>query len=172
MIHIVAADRGQIRWVLENIRAIDALEIAAAGVDFTHMPDILMRHKVFCFTACDEDLGPIAVWGMIERRQGVGAGFAFGTDNWRRAVLPMVRQIRGFVIPFLHSNGYHRVEAAALAGRDDVAALMHLIGARPEARLRGYGISGEDFISYRWLADEHACNRDAQAQTDSAHTAH
>jgi len=172
MIHIVAADRGQIRWVLENIRDIDALEIAAAGVDFTHMPDILMRHKVFCFTACDEDIGPIAVWGMIERRQGVGAGFAFGTDNWRKAVVPMVRQIRGYVIPFLHSNGYHRVEAAALAGRDDVAALMHLIGARPEARLRGYGISGEDFISYRWLADEHACSRDPQAQTDSAYTAH
>jgi len=75
MIHIVNADRGQIRWVLENIRDIDALEIAAAGVDVMHMPDILMRHKVFCFTACDEEIGPIAVWGMIERRQGVRFDF-------------------------------------------------------------------------------------------------
>jgi len=172
MIHIVNADRGQIRWVLENIRDIDALEIAAAGVDVMHMPDILMRHKVFCFSACDEEIGPIAVWGMIERRQGVGAGFAFGTNDWRKAVLPMVRQIRGFVIPFLHSNGYHRVEAAALAGRDDVAALMHLIGARPEARLRGYGISGEDFISYRWLADEHVDIQTGKSQADGAYTAH
>ena len=171
MIHIVNADRSQIRYVLANLRQLDALEMAAAGVEPAATPDILMRHKVFCFAACDEVDGPIAVWGMVERRQGVGAGFAFGTDHWRKAVLPMIRQIRGFVIPFLHSNGYHRVEAAALAGRDDVASLMHLIGARPEARLCGYGISGEDFISYRWLADEHAYHA-GEKEAVGSHASH
>jgi hypothetical protein len=41
------------------------------------------------------------------------------------------------------------------AWRTDIARFMTLIGAQPEAVLRGYGVHGEDFISYRWLADEH-----------------
>jgi hypothetical protein len=107
---------------------------------------------------------------MIQRREGVGAGFAFGTDQWHRAVIPMIRQIRKFVIPFLVMSGYHRVEAAALAGRDDVASLMHLIGARPEGRLQGYGISGEDFISYRWL---HGRRRNREiAHAEDRHVTH
>jgi hypothetical protein len=170
MIDIVNADRSQIRFVLDNVRMVDALEIAAAGIDVLHMPDVLMRHKVFCYAACHEECGPVAIWGMINRRQGVGAGFAFGTDEWPRAVIPMVRQIRHFVIPFLIDTGYHRVEAAALAGRDDVASLMHLIGAKPEGRLRGYGTSGEDFISYRWL---HGRRRDREtARAQDQHVTH
>ena len=171
MIQIVPADRSQVRHVLQNLRHMDALEISAGGVDIVRLPDILIRHKVFCFAACDDVEGPVAIWGMIERRRGVGAGFAFGTDLWYRAVIAMLRQIRGFVIPFLHSAGYHRVEAAALAGRADVASLMHLIGARPEGRLQGYGISGEDFISYRWLADEHA-RYAGQEEAVGSHAAH
>ena len=170
MIHIVNADRSQIRYVLQTMREIDAVEIEAAGVDVKSMPDTIMRLKVFCFAACDEVDGPIAIWGMIERRAGVGAGFAFGTRNWGKVVIPMIRQIRGFVIPFLRTEGYHRVEAAALADRADVASLMHLIGARPEARLRGYGIAGEDFISYRWLADEHA--RHTEEEAVGSHASH
>ena len=171
MIQIVNADRSQLRFVLHSLRHMDALEMHAAGVDPVGLADVLMRHKVFCFVACDEVEGPIAVWGMVERRRGVGAGFAFGTDLWYRAVIAMLRQIRGFVIPFLHSAGYHRVEAAALADRADVASLMHLIGARPEGRLQGYGISGEDFISYRWLADEHA-RYAGQEEAVGSHASH
>ena len=171
MIQIVLADRSQVRHVLQNLRHMDALEISAGGVDIVRLPDILIRHKVFCFAACDDVEGPVAIWGMIERRRGVGAGFAFGTDLWYRAVIAMLRQIRGFVIPFLRSAGYHRVEAAALAGRADVASLMHLIGARPEGRLQGYGISGEDFISYRWLADEHA-RYAGQEEAVGSHASH
>ena len=172
MIQIVNADRTQVRYVLHSLRHMDALEMRAAGVDPVGLADVLMRHKVFCFVACDEVEGPIAVWGMIERRAGVGAGFAFGTSLWYKAVIPMLRQIRGFVIPFLRFEGYHRVEAAALAGRDDVASLMHLIGARPEARLRCYGTSGEDFISYRWLADEHARHTEDEEEAIGSHASH
>lgn len=171
MIHIINADRSQIRYVLDNLRRMDAVEIAAGGAALGPLPDTLMRHKVFCYAACDDVAGPVAIWGMIERRAGVGAGFAFGTDLWYKAVIPMLRQIRGFVIPFLRSAGYHRVEAAALADRDDVASLMYLIGARPEAKLRCYGISGEDFISYRWLADEHARHTDQEEKVGS-HASH
>ena len=77
-----------------------------------------MRHKVFAFAACDWDYGPISIWGMAERRAGVGAGFAFGTDRWGMVLFPMLRQIRRFVLPFLRHQG------------STVSRLLHWPGAR------------------------------------------
>jgi hypothetical protein len=170
-IDITTADRGMIRSVLANLRQLDALEMAAADTDLARLPDVLARHKVFAFCAFDYELGPIAVWGMVQTRPGVGAGFAFGTDQWGKVLLPMLHQIRRFVLPYLLQAGFHRVEAVSLASRDDVARFMDLIGAEPEAVLRGYGTAGEDFISYRWLADEYRATRSEQREAD-LHTAH
>jgi hypothetical protein len=157
MIDIVRANHGMILGVLANLRTSDAKEMAAAGTNTSILPDFIMQNGVFCF--CARDPRPIAVWGVVKNRPGVGAGFAFGTDQWPRAVIPMLRQIRGFVLPFLIDCGFHRIEAAALASRSDVAALMSLIHAEPESVLRGYGTGGEDFISYRWLADEYSATK-------------
>jgi hypothetical protein len=84
----------------------------------------------------------------------------------------MLRQIRGFVLPFLAENGYHRVEAAALARRNDVRRFMELIGAEPEGLLRGYGTGGEDFTAYRWLKDEHGSASAHRTAQNNSHTAH
>ena len=170
-IEIVYADRGMIQAVLEQLRVDDYHEMTAAGVDFTTLPSVIMRHKVFAFCACEWDLGPIAVWGLVNRRRGVGAGFAFGTEHWPKAVIPMLRQIRGYVLPFLEETGYHRVEAAALARRDDIRRFMGLVGAEPEGLLRGYGTSGEDFTAYRWLSNEYGSARPTH-QTQDSYTAH
>ncbi|MHC2536988.1 hypothetical protein [Bradyrhizobium diazoefficiens] len=167
MIDVAAADRGMIRFVLDHLRELDAVEMAACDVDFARMPDQIMRARVFAFCAYDFNDGPVAIWGMIQRRNHVGAGFAFGTDGWGKAATTIVRNIRRFVVPFLLESDYHRVEALALAQRTDVGRFMELIGAQPEAVLRGYGVNGEDFISYRWLADEHRRTR-----TEERHATH
>jgi hypothetical protein len=168
-IDITSADRGMIRSVIENMREVDRVEMLACDTNLDRLPDHIMRNKVFAFCAFDYDTGPIAIWGMVQRRPGVGAGFAFGTDAWCQALRPMVRQIRNFVVPFLVQAGFHRVEAAALAYRDDVARLMMLIGAEREALLRGYGTAGEDFVCYRWL-DEHCCTH--QQRQEDRHATH
>jgi hypothetical protein len=170
-IDITSADRGMIRSVLDNLREADMIELMACHSDIERLPDLIMRRKAFAFCAYDLVEGPVAIWGLLQTRPGVGAGFAFGTDRWGSALIPMVRQIRRFVVPFLVSTGYHRVEAAAMANRDDVARFMGLIGAAPEAVLRGFGVSKEDFILYRWLADEHRDARIEQGQAD-LHAAH
>jgi hypothetical protein len=172
MIDVALADAGMIQHVLNNLRRDDAIEIAAAGTDISRLAEQIMRHKLFAFCAWGFDCGPIAVWGAVIKRQGVAAGFAFGTDDWGRAVLPMVRQIRAFVLPMLVDVGIHRVEAVALRRRDDVRRFMSLIGAKAEGTLTGYGIEGEDFVSYRWLADEYSGDRIAKAQTECAYSAH
>jgi hypothetical protein len=171
-VEIVSADRGMIRAVLANLRQDDMLEMTACEVDFDKMPDIIMRHKVFVFGAFTYDLGPIAIWGLAHRRSGVGAGFAFGTDNWGVALRPMLHQIRRFVLPFLVQAGYHRVEAAALSRRHDVARFMSLIGAEPEGVLHGYGSNGEAFTSYRWLADEYKIQRAEHTTEAYGHATH
>jgi len=168
---IAAADKAMVQDVLDRLRVEDAAEMEAVGTDIHSLAATLMRHRLFAFCAWDMDHGPISVWGMILKRPGVGAGFAFGTDDWGRAVLPMVRQIRGFVLPFLVEIGVHRVEAVALRRRDDVRRFMELIGARPEGVLQGYGCYGEDFVSYRWLSDEYAGNRNPQSEAYT-HAAH
>jgi RimJ/RimL family protein N-acetyltransferase len=172
VVEITSADRGMIRSVLNNLREDDLLEMQACDTDLVRLPDIIMKHKLFAFCAYSFDQGPIAIWGMTQRRPGVGAGFAFGTDHWGEALLAMLRHIRGFVLPFLEQTGFHRVEAAALADRDDVARFMALIGAEPEAVLRSYGTAAEDFISYRWLADEYRNPRVARSQEDRPHASH
>jgi RimJ/RimL family protein N-acetyltransferase len=164
-IEITMADRGMIRAVLNNLRSEDAQEMAACDTDLARLPDVLMRHKVFAFCAYNFELGPVAIWGTILRRPGVGAGFAFGTEHWGKALLPMLHQIHQFVLPFLVQAGIHRVEAIAMARREDVGRFMELIGAEPEGLLRGYGTEREDFISYRWLADEYDDKRVAQEQS-------
>lgn len=171
MIEITHADSGHIRAVLNDLRDEDYCEMAACDINFEVLPEIIMRLKVFAFCAFDYDNGPIAVWGMLPRRPGVGAGFAFGTERWGHALRPMLRQIRGFVLPFLIDAGYHRVEAAALARRQDVARFMALIGAEPEGMLKGYGTGAEDFVSYRWLANEY-CGSGIARQAQDQHVTH
>lgn len=167
MIDVAPADRGMIRFVIDHLRDLDVVEMAACEMDFARLPDQIMRARVFAFCAYDINDGPVAIWGMLQRRTGVGAGFAFGTNGWDRAATTIVRNIRRFVVPYLLENGYHRVEALGLAHRNDIARFMTLIGAQPEAVLRSYGVHGEDFISYRWLADEHR-----SARAEEHHTAH
>lgn len=172
MTEIATADRSMIEAVLHGLREEDVVEMYAAGTDPHLLAGQLMRHRTFAYCAWDFDCGPISVWGMIQKRHGVGAAFAFGTKDWDRAVIPMVRQIRGFLIPLVINLGYHRVEAVALRRRDDVRRFMNLLGAQAEGVLTGYGVSGEDFVSYRWLSDEYACNRAAATQADRAYAAH
>jgi hypothetical protein len=172
MTEIVQADRGMIREVLHNLREDDLLEMIAAGANLNTLPEMLMRHRVFAFCACEWDHGPISVWGMTQHRPGVGGGFAFGTARWGMVLLPMLRQIRQFVLPFLLQSGFHRVEAAALARRTDVARFMALIGAEPEGVLQQYGTGGEDFISYRWLADEYASRTVSREKAHGSYAAH
>lgn len=152
----------QLRFVVQNMRELDRRELTATGADLDAMPGRILQSAAFVFTAVDDVGMPHAVWGLIRQRQGVGVGFAFGTKQWGRALPAVMRNIRHFVLPYLLTNNYHRVECAALAHRADVARFLSLIGAQPEAVLRSWGTGGEDFVLYRWLADEHR----AATQTD------
>jgi hypothetical protein len=152
---------------VSNLRELDRRELLATGCVLDELPARVMHGSEFVFVAVDEWQIPQAIWGLMTQRKGVGTGFAFGTDHWGRALPAIMRNIRRFVLPYLLQSGIHRVECAALAHRHDVERFLALMGAQPEAVLRQWGVNGEDFVSYRWLADEHR----AATQTDR-HVSH
>jgi hypothetical protein len=158
-----------VQFVLENLRDLDRRELTAAGANFDFLPMYVMAGSVFAFSAVDDLMMPHAIWGMMPSRKGVGAGFAFGTNYWGKALPAIMRNIRDFVLPFLLEHGYHRVECQALSHRRDVERFLELIGAHPEGTLSQWGIGGEDFTSYRWLADEH---RNQAHKTINRHVSH
>jgi len=159
-----------IRFVADNMRELDRRELTATGCDFDTLPQRILAGSVFVFCAYDDFMLPQAVWGLqVGARKGIGHGFAFGTRHWGKALPQIVKNIQRFVLPFLLQQGFHRVECLALAHRKDVARFLELIGAYPEARLSQWGSGGEDFISYRWLADEY---RIETRSTFDRHVAH
>src|SRR5262245_40388026 len=99
-----------IRFVLRHLRELDRRELLAAGCDLEALPARSLAGSVFCFCAVDGAYLPQAVWGMMEQRKGVGTGFAFGTRHWGKALPAIMKNIKRFVLPFLHTHGYHRVE--------------------------------------------------------------
>jgi hypothetical protein len=149
-----------VRFVVQNMRELDRRELTATGCDFDTLPERIMAGSVFVFAAIDDFQMPHAIWGMqAGGRQGIGHGFAFGTRLWGKALPAILKNIKRFVLPFLLQQDFHRVECLALSHRKDVEKFLELIGAYPEARLRQWGAGGEDFTSYRWLADEYRAEK-------------
>lgn len=169
MIHVDKPSEMDIEFVLDNLRELDRRELAATGCALKDLPRIIVAGSVFAFCAVDGIL-PQAVWGLMPTRNGVGTGFAFGTRHWGKALPAMLRNIRRFVLPLLLRQDFHRVECLALSHRKDVERFLGLIGAYPEAVLRQWGAGGEDFTSYRWLADEHRSER--RETVEDRHVAH
>lgn len=162
------ATEQMLKFIVARLRDLDRREIIAAGLPVEALPARAMAYSAFAFCAVDGFGLPQAAWGFSPSRKGVGSGWAFGTNHWGKALPAILRHIRRFVIPWLLRNEIHRVECSALAHRKDVERFLALIGAQPEAVLRQFGVNGEDFVSYRWLADEHR----AATQSADRHVAH
>jgi hypothetical protein len=157
-----------LKFIVGRLRELDRREVIAAGMTLDTLPERALGLSVMAFCAIDRYGLPQAAWGLCLPRKGVANGWAFGTEHWGRALPTLMRHIRRFWVPWVLDQGIHRIECSALAHRKDVERFLALIGARPEAVLQQWGVNGEDFVSYRWLADEF---RAATHQTDDRHIA-
>jgi len=163
MIRIEIATFDTLDYIARHLREQDRIELAATSATDSPvewLADKVMAHALMAFVARNERV-PISAWGMVPLWPGVGAAFAFGTDDWGQALWPMTKHVRGFMMRFLLDNGYHRIECRALATRSDVGRWVALFDAEPEAVLRSSGKRGEDFILYRWLSDRRPADASA-----------
>jgi len=155
-VRIEIATHDAVNYVANHLRELDRAELAAMSAYYDPRPylaDRVMANSLMAFIARHNNV-PVSCWGMVPMWRGVGLAFAFGTDDWGKVLLPMTRQVRGFMMRFLLENGYHRIECRSLASRPDVGRWLALFDAEQEAVLRGSGARGEDFILYRWLKHE------------------
>jgi hypothetical protein len=155
-----------LRYIAENLREQDRTELSATAVSdnlTSYLSEKIMAHAEMAFVTFNERGVPMTAWGLVPQWPGVGSAFAFGTNDWGRALGAMTRNVRRFMIPFVLDNGYHRIECRALAHREDVGRWIALFGAKQEAVLRSSGRRGEDFVLYRWLSDEHRRKHPAAA---------
>jgi hypothetical protein len=156
MIKIDWATREAVDHVARHLRALDLEELIAMSAyddPVPHLADRVMQNSLLAFVASLDDV-PVSVWGMVPMWRGVGTAFAFGTDDWGKVLLPMTKNVRGFMMQYLLENGYHRIECRSLASRPDVRRWLRLFDAVEETVLRGSGARGEDFVLYRWLKNE------------------
>ena len=155
-VRIEIATHDAVNYIARHLRALDLAELTAMSAypdPRPHLADRVMAHSVMAFISRNEK-APISCWGMVPMWRGVGLAYAFGTDDWGRALLAMTKHVRGFMMRFLLENGYHRIECRSLASRPDVGRWLALFDAEQEAVLRGSGARGEDFVLYRWLKHE------------------
>ena len=158
MIEVDIATPDALRYIVAHLREDDRIELRAMSLsddNVDYWVDRIMARSMIAFVARYNGV-PVSAWGMMPMWPGVGAAFAFGTDDWGRALLTMTKHVRRFMIPLLLEHGFHRIECRSLATRqEDMGRWLALLDAEPEAVLRGSGARGEDFILYRWLSDEH-----------------
>ena len=96
---------------------------------------------------------PIAAFGAAgsPMQPQLRIAWAFGTERFRRAVPSIGREVQSWK-PRLIAEGVRRIEARALCGHDLAGRWLAKLGATREAILRRYGMGGEDFELWAWVA--------------------
>ena len=144
----------QVLFIAENMRERDREEIYATryGEDPAEVARDVMRAGDFKWIAL-VDGTPVAAWGAYPRWPGVWTGWAFGTDDWPKAVRAVTRHVRRFMLPGLYHAGAHRVDCLAYAGHTDARDWLDYLGAKPEKPLDNWGKNGETFVCYVWTRE-------------------
>lgn len=100
---------------------------------------------------------PIAVLALAPgSTPGLGHAAMLARDHkkWKRALVPLVRIIRDRLPAVAATMGFHRIEARSWAGHPTAATLLRATGFELEARMTGFGQSGEiNFNQWAWHAD-------------------
>lgn len=93
---------------------------------------------------------PVAAIGAFPRWPNVWTLWAYGTDDWDKAVLTVTKHGKRFMLPALYNAGAIRADAMSLASHTDACRWLGLLGGVPEKRLDNYGKNGQTFVNYVW----------------------
>jgi hypothetical protein len=140
--------------VAQNLRVRDQEEIFATR--WTHDPEHLAENVVntgaFRWGAY-LDGKPVAMIGAAPLWPGVWSVWAFGTDDWSKAVRVLTKHVKRFMIPALEQANYKRAFCYALATHDDARRWLKALGAHEETTLANWGKNGQTFVCYCWLRE-------------------
>lgn len=142
---------GPVAYVAHRMREIDALE--ANATSFSEDPDDLAVDVVKRWGPTGAVLGlerPICVIGATQRWPRVWTAWMFATDEFPRIGKAVTRYARSVLLPTVRAVGMVRADARSIATNVAAHRWMKLTGAQFEAKLKGFGKNGEDFVQFRW----------------------
>lgn len=148
-------DRYAIEYICLHLRACDRREI------FTMRPHdnpVRLAHEAW-WMITTQGRGvvawhkgrPAAVLALVENWHGVWDAIAFGTDDWKSVAIEMVRWARKNIAQVIEEMDGHRLQAASHVESVESHKFLTVLGAEPEAVLRGYGKDGSDYIQFAWV---------------------
>lgn len=92
---------------------------------------------------------PAAVFGGVETMPGVWRIHAFGTDQWKKIIIPLSRFIKKKMLPLLFDTfGARRLEADSHWSHMEAHRWMEMFGAEREGVRQALGKDGSDYVTY------------------------
>ncbi|NKE77546.1 hypothetical protein [Ochrobactrum sp. MC-1LL] len=146
-------------FVAANLRDQDRREILATALLESGSQAGAMSFLTspgFCWTAWI-DGQPVAAFGVSQGspyQPHIRYGWLYGRDQTRRCIPAITRFCLTEWPKRLISEGVTRVEVRSLDGHDLADKWLRSCRAHHEAKMKNYGINGEDFNLYAWLADD------------------
>jgi len=91
---------------------------------------------------------PVCIGGTIEAWPGVISLLFLATDKFPLIGRGITRWIRRELFPRYLDSGIHRIQAISHAEHAGAHAWLKALGLREEARFKGFGREGQDFIQF------------------------
>ena len=75
----------------------------------------------------------------------------FGTDDFTKAIFPLMRWCRNAANDILSIEKAHRLQAQSRADHFEAHKLIKAMGGIEECRLEGWGKDGSDYLMFKWI---------------------
>lgn len=151
-VEIVPATPRDACYIAANMRPADRAELGCV-ISLEHPSDVacLLIESAGDLAFVAKVRGqPVAIFGVSPMLPHVYSGWAFGTNDMRRAVPAMTRHCLGVIAPALRERGVIRLEVRTMAAHDLSHGWLSGMGARRETEPYAYGRHGERFVTYGW----------------------
>lgn len=159
MVTVKPVNQVALYHICRNLRECDAQEIYP--LCHHDNPLILAQQTMW---ACNAGQGkliwvngiPAAVCGVHPEFSGHMnyRVFAFGTDDWKAAAYPVMRELRKIAREVIKEHGTMRMQADSSEHHTEAHAWMERMNGKRESVMPHYGKNGETYYRYVWLRDD------------------
>lgn len=148
-----------IYYICRNMREIDAKEIYP--LHYHNNPLILAEETYHAMTLGKglviwADGLPAAIIGVHPEHGGKSCYrvFAFGTDDWKKAVFVCMRELRKMTREVIQEHGTMRMHADSHEDHKEAHEWMKRMNGKLESVMPYYGKNGETYHRYVWFRDD------------------
>lgn len=95
---------------------------------------------------------PAALFGFsCHLKPNVYDVWMMGTDNFDKAIFPLMRWCRKEANDILSIENAHRLQAQSRADHTEAHKLIRAMGGIEECRLEKWGKDGSDYLMFKWI---------------------